>query len=141
MIEYMNIEEIVPAEYNPRIINDKEFELLKNSLKDLGIIIPVIVNESNNIVIAGHQRTRTLKALGYKEVPVVKVSDINIGDEMKLNQLHNGIDKEPLNKPKVKKINETGFITVNHEDFTAFDSTPVYVKEICNLIIKYGNIL
>lgn len=141
MIEYVNIDEIVPAEYNPRIINDKEFELLKNSIKDLGIIVPIIINETNNIIIAGHQRARTLKALNFKEVPIIKVKDISLGDEMKLNQLHNGIDKEPSKRPIVERIEDSGFIIVKHNDFTVFDSVPVYVREICNLIIKYGNIL
>lgn len=54
---------LVPADYNPRKINEKSFEILKYSLNKFGIVKPVILNGKNNILTAGHQRTKACKAI------------------------------------------------------------------------------
>lgn len=45
------------AEYNPRKITDKKLEELKTSLKEFGVVQPLIVNTYSgreNIVVGGH---------------------------------------------------------------------------------------
>ena len=52
VVEYINIDDIKPAEYNPRKISDKQIEELKKSFKEIGFIIPVLVNKKNSVIIA-----------------------------------------------------------------------------------------
>lgn len=93
-IETVSIDSIRPADYNPRRINDEQFQELQASLKEVGFVIPVLVNSSNGVIIAGHQRSKAARAIGMTEVPVIKISNCAYGDEIKFNQMHNGVDQQ-----------------------------------------------
>lgn len=54
--EKIKITDIVPAEYNPRLISADEQLKLRNSLDKFGMVDPIVVNLSNNHIIGGHQR-------------------------------------------------------------------------------------
>lgn len=84
----VNIKDLNFAEYNPRIITEKEFEGLKNSLKTFGLVEPIIVNKKNNCIVGGHMRTRAWEALGNSKIPVFYV-DLNSKQEKKLNVVLN----------------------------------------------------
>lgn len=59
----ININELKPAEYNPRIDlkpGDKEFEKIRKSIEEFGYVDPVIVNRDGTII-GGHQRYKVLK--------------------------------------------------------------------------------
>ena len=61
--ETRKISELVPNVKNPRTISPKQIEDLKKSLKKFNVVeIPVIDTQNN--VIAGHQRLMVLKLLG-----------------------------------------------------------------------------
>lgn len=82
------INDLNPAPYNPRIWSDKATENLTNSIKDYGLVDPILVNEApsrKNIVIGGHFRLKIAKDLGFKEVPVIY---LNIPDENKEKELN-----------------------------------------------------
>ena len=79
-IQYVPIEDLQFADYNPRAASKKEAQELKKSLERFGFVEPVVVNSDpkrKNIIIGGHFRVRTAKDLGIKEVPVhyVKISE------------------------------------------------------------------
>lgn len=86
-IEYVPINDLILADYNPRTLSEMEYEKLKDSLEEEGFIDPVIVNkhpERMNIIIGGHQRVRVARDLGYETVPVHYV-ERDLAGEMKLN--------------------------------------------------------
>jgi len=87
-IEYISIDLLKPADYNPRKW-DKEAEAqLKESITKYGIVDPLLVNsaeERKNIVIGGHFRISVLKDLGYQEVPVIYINIPDIEKEKELN--------------------------------------------------------
>ncbi len=142
MIKYVDIDKIRPAEYNPRKIEDKQIEELKKSINDIGFILPILVNSKNNIIIAGHQRTKTAKLCGLKKVPVMYVDEIVLGDEIKFNQIHNGIDKSLNNSPVLlREYPKEQFIQIDNKDFSEKTAFATIVNEICKLILKYGNVL
>ena len=85
------VENLRPAPYNPRLLEDDAFEALKRSILKLGMVKPIIVADTGTIV-AGHQRTRALLATGTTRTPAYVISNLNKMDEMKFNQLHNGTD-------------------------------------------------
>lgn len=76
IFEKISINDINPSEYNPRIINQKDKEILKNSLTEFGLVDPIIVNLKNNTIIGGHQRYFILKELGVTELFLVRQGDI-----------------------------------------------------------------
>lgn len=89
------IEDLKPAEYNPRKRlrpGDEEYERLKRSIQTFGYVDPVIVN-ADGTVIGGHQRLFVLQDLGYTEVDV-SVVDLNKADEKALNIALNKISGE-----------------------------------------------
>ena len=90
----MQIQDIHPAPYNPRVSltpNDDEWKSLSNSLEHFGMVLPLIVNERTGLLISGHQRLNVLKAQGKKEVEVVLV-DYDDEQERLLNIALNKID-------------------------------------------------
>lgn len=76
IFEKISINDITPSEYNPRIITQKDKEILKNSLTEFGLVDPIIVNLKNNTIIGGHQRYFILKELGVTELFLVSQGDI-----------------------------------------------------------------
>ena len=60
----ININELKPAEYNPRLDlqpGDKEFEKIRKSIEEFGYVDPVIINKDGTII-GGHQRYKVFKA-------------------------------------------------------------------------------
>ena len=47
MIEYIDIDKLNPADYNPRCLSDDALEELKNSITELGVIKPIIIRRSD----------------------------------------------------------------------------------------------
>ena len=85
------IKDLVGADYNPREIDKESLKILRQSIKTLGIVKPIIV--SGNLIVAGHQRTKALLAAGIDKAPVYLLPEnINQTDEIRFNQLHNGTD-------------------------------------------------
>lgn len=142
MVEYVNIEDIKPAPYNPRKISAEQIETLEHSINEVGFVIPILINRKNGVIIAGHQRTKTAKLCGLKKVPAFYVNDIVLGDEIKFNQMHNAIDLSIDALPKLLKHYQIEkFIQIDNKDFESKKVMATSAKEICKLIIKYGNVL
>jgi len=79
------------AEYNPRRIAEDDLRALVESVKTLGLVKPLIVR--GDLLVAGHQRTRALRALGVTRAAVYRLSaETTVYDEIRFNQLHNGTD-------------------------------------------------
>ena len=123
-INMVNIDTLIPAEYNPRIElkpGMPEYEKLKNSIQEFGYVEPIIINDRTGRVIGGHQRINVLKDLGYKDVEVVHV-DLDDAHEKTLNVALNKIsgnwDAEKL-EDLLRDINLNTDLDV---EFTGFDS-------------------
>lgn len=76
-ISTIELEDIHPAQYNPRQIDDLEFSRLKRSITEFGIVDPIILNLKNGNIIGGHQRFSALLDLGYDEpLQLIELGDI-----------------------------------------------------------------
>lgn len=73
-IKYLDIEELKPYEKNPRL-NDGAVEQVKNSIKEFGFKVPIVIDK-NNCIIAGHTRVKAAKELNIKEIPTIKADDL-----------------------------------------------------------------
>lgn len=80
---------------------------------------PVIVNGSKNILTAGHQRAKAMKAIGLKTCPAIRIKDVTIKD------------------PQNIKLENFTFVDCMHVNFKENKNAAV-VKEISRLISKYG---
>lgn len=81
------IKDLKPAEYNPRELTKKQYEDLKNSLTEFGVVEPVLVNinpDRLNIVVGGHQRLRIWSEMGNEEIPCAVVN-LPLEKEKELN--------------------------------------------------------
>ena len=86
-LETLQLNNLNPAEYNPRTITKDEFEGLKTSLKTFGQQENLIVNKDMTII-SGHQRYNAMKALGWTEA-VCNLVELDKHEEKKLNVIMN----------------------------------------------------
>ena len=73
-IVYKNIDELIPYENNPRL-NDEAVEYVKNSIKEFGFKVPIVIDK-DNVIIAGHTRIKASKELGIKDIPCIIADDL-----------------------------------------------------------------
>ena len=87
-MEYVSIDTLIPADYNPRRITAADRKDIKASLEKFGFVEPIIVNKNPdrlNVIVGGHQRVTVAKdELGYTEVPCVFVN-LTLKEEKELN--------------------------------------------------------
>tara|TARA_R110001592_G_scaffold26400_2_gene98923 strand:+ start:1307 stop:2518 length:1212 start_codon:yes stop_codon:yes gene_type:complete len=79
--------ELIPAEYNPRKISEKDFKQLKKSLSSFQCVEPIIVNQyegRENVIVGGHQRLKAMIDLGWSDVPTIEVH-LDLAEEKELN--------------------------------------------------------
>ena len=92
LIQKKLIKEMDRAAYNPRVElrpGDDEYEALKDSISEFGLVVPIIWNQRTNRIVGGHQRLTVEENLGHTEV-MVSVVDM---DEMQEKQLNIALNK------------------------------------------------
>ena len=95
---FIDINEVEPNRDQPRKMFDEDtIDELADSIKQYGIIQPLIVRKVNNYyeIIAGERRWRAAKKAGLKEVPVI-IKDYDKNDILKISLIEN-IQRENLN--------------------------------------------
>lgn len=138
-VEKVPIGDVTGSEYNPRAITPEALEALQHSIKRFGMVKPLIVNSSNNVITAGHQRKKAATAIGLEYLPCIRINSPNLQDEILFNLMHNSI--------------ETSKTTVRLEDYKVgayhyCDSSNVKIEsepqnvlicsEITKLMSRYG---
>ena len=143
-IESININEIKPANYNPRLIKGEEFQKLEESINEFGLVDPIIINLENNNIIGGHQRYDVLmknKDKGNENLFLIKLgkigwvfnnTDLNIKDEnhekalnIALNKISGEWDNNKLSE-LIGDLNLTGF----NINLTGFDDIEILSLEL-----------
>jgi ParB family chromosome partitioning protein len=130
------------ADYNPRRIDEADLAELRESLRTLGIIKPIIVRGST--IVAGHQRQRSALAAGITHGPVFLLdAAANTYDEVRFNQLHNGTDLDDGASPVAVLRDLTGvhgWLTVSPDEIDGdFRSPGAVVRvEIQRLAARFG---
>ncbi len=98
-IEQVSIDYLAPDPANPRRISEAELEALTRSIREFGLVDPIIARKADNTLIGGHQRLLAARRLGLKEVPVIyldiskeKAQLLNVA----LNKISGDFDEELL---------------------------------------------
>lgn len=133
-IQLINIENLKPAEYNPRKDlqpEDEEWRKIQRSIEEFGYVDPIIVN-SDMTVIGGHQRLKVLKDLGYTEIEC-NVVDLDKTREKALNLALNKINGEWDNQKLEELLAELKSLDFDL-DITGFN--PDELNEIFNDMLE-----
>lgn len=97
-VKYLKINEIEPNKEQARKIFDEEaIEELSNSIKEYGVIQPIVVAKKENFyeIIAGERRWRASKKAGLEKIPAI-IKDDNIQRNKEISLIEN-IQREDLN--------------------------------------------
>lgn len=97
-VQSIPVDKILPSRFQPRtIFNQDSLRELADSIRERGIIQPVIVTEKKNgfELIAGERRWRAVKSLGLKEIPAI-VRVVRDSDALEMALIEN-IQRENLN--------------------------------------------
>lgn len=97
MIKKININLLTPMQENPFQINDDvEMEILTDSIRESGILNPIIVRKTDAgyEVISGNRRVYAAAMAGYDEVPAV-VKEMN-RDEAIIAMVNSNLQREKL---------------------------------------------
>ena len=138
-IVYKKIEEILPYYANPRIIPEEAVLEVSKSLKNHGVMQPVVIDKKN-VVVVGHTRLLAAKKLGLQELPCVvyegskeqvnayRIADNKTGEFSTWEE--ETLDTE-LDKLIQKGVEVAGFFdTEGVENFLEVDGLDVELDEV-----------
>lgn len=74
VMEYVDINSLVPYDFNPRD-NAAAVASVAKSITNFGFLVPVVV-DADNVLIAGHTRVEAAKTLGLAEVPSIRAGHL-----------------------------------------------------------------
>jgi DNA modification methylase len=118
-----NVHDLVPQDYNPRIISPEQMKKLKDSFERFNLVeIPVV--DTDNSIIAGHQRIDALIQLGRGDEEIeVRVPNRKLTDDeqRRYNIISNKVGGE-WNFEKLKEfdfelLKDSGFDELELNDF------------------------
>jgi ParB/RepB/Spo0J family partition protein len=75
-IEHLPIAALKAYERNPRIHGDRQIQKLAGTIRAVGFLVPITVDE-RNAIIAGHGRWAAAKELGLRTVPVIRADHLS----------------------------------------------------------------
>ena len=108
MVTKLKINEIEPNKAQARKVFDEEaIEDLANSIREYGVIQPIIVSKKNNFyeIIAGERRWRASKKAGLTEIPaIIRDDDEQRNKEISLIENIQREDLNPIEKARGIKL-------------------------------------
>ena len=128
-IKKVSVSQLKPAPYNPRFMPEHEKEALKRSIKEFGLVEPLVYNKRTGHVVGGNQRLIALKELGFTEVEVVEV-DLPLKKEKALNLALNRISGQWDNEQLALILKE---LDKNLQELTGFE--PVEIEDLINSLL------
>jgi DNA modification methylase len=130
-VTYVAIDSLKATKYNPRKWSEEQLLKLQDSITRFGVVDPILINSApkrKNIVIGGHMRLKALKALKYKEVPVVQVHIPDLEKEkelnLRLNQNTGEFDFKLLAEFDESFLSDVGFISEDLDKIFEVEDIP-----------------
>lgn len=75
-IEYIPLDDLKPYEKNARLHTETDLATIENSIREFGMCDPIGIWSKQNVIVEGHGRLLALKALGYTEVPCIRLDHL-----------------------------------------------------------------
>lgn len=113
-VRMLPLSSLTPAKYNPREIDEDNLKRLEGSMREHGLVDPLVINTRfGNRIIGGHQRYKVAKRLKLTEVQCVLL-DLDEAKEKALNIVLNNPQAQGRYSPEllskmVRELNETEF--------------------------------
>lgn len=119
----------------------KKYGQIKASIKDIGIIEPLVVGSTNNkaqyILLDGHIRFEILKELGYTKIPCLLSSDDeNYTYNKKINRLATIQEHFMIRRAIEQGVNEERLATALNIDIKAIRTKMNLLNGICPEVIE-----
>jgi DNA modification methylase len=89
-VEQVPLDQLRPDPANPRWIGQEELDSLERSIRQFGLVAPVLARREDGTVIGGHQRLVAARRLGLASVPVTYL-DLSMEQARLLNLALNKI--------------------------------------------------
>lgn len=117
-MEQIEIEKITPYNKNAKKHSLKQIKQVADSIEKYGFIQPIVISKNNEIVI-GHCRYEASKLLGLKEVPIIRVENLNDKEIKALRLADNKLNESEWDMDLV--IEELKELDDDMFDITGFD--------------------
>jgi ParB-like chromosome segregation protein Spo0J len=132
-VRILPLADLKPAPYNPRLNlkpTDRRYRKLAASLREFGLVEPLIWNEPTGHVVGGHTRLAILREMGLTEVPV-SVVRLTPEREKALNVVLNNMEAQ--GRYDTDKLAEllTDLADLPELEMTGFD-----VRDLTDLTIE-----
>ena len=123
----MRLSEIKPYKKNAKKHNETQIKNVMQSIKEFGIVQPIVVDRNNTIII-GHCRYEAMKRLGYDELQEdwVKVVDLSEEEAEKLRLLDNKLNESEWDLELLKDL----VPSLDFSDFEIDFNLPEEVEDI-----------
>src|SRR5947199_5276684 len=123
-VRTLPLADLKPAPYNPRLTlkpADRRYRKLAASLREFGLVEPLVWNELTGHVVGGHARLAILKEMGVTEVPV-SVVRLTPEREKALNVVLNNLEAQGrFDPPKLADL-LTELADLPELELTGFDA-------------------
>ena len=155
-ISYISPTLLIPYEKNNKIHDDTQVERIANSIKEFWFIQPLVVDKDNNVII-GHWRLLASELLQLKEVPVIKLENLDEEQIKKLRIIDNKLNESAWDIDNLKlELSDLNFdLSIWDLDLSAqllfpdlklFDDEETEIEEDDvpevseNTIVEYGDL-
>lgn len=91
-IEEINVEKLIPYEFNNKIHDETQINRIANSIKEFWFLQPLVVDK-DNILIVGHWRLEWAKKLWLKTVPCIRAENLTDTQIKKYRILDNKLNE------------------------------------------------
>ena len=100
MIE-VPVEKVMTNNFNPNVMDEKEFNLLVKNVQEVGMAVPITVVEKKDgtfMIIGGEHRWKAARLTGMKTIPAMVYPEEEMDEDvvkfqtMRLNMIHGKID-------------------------------------------------
>lgn len=119
------VDMLVPFQGHPfRVASDEEMEQLVNSIREYGVLTPLLVRPSNDgryEIVSGHRRKAACEALGITELPVL-VRDMS-DDEAVILMVDSNIQREHILPSEKAFAYKMKMEAVKHQGKTMAEAT------------------
>ena len=105
MIQMVALDKIHASTYNPRKSDPKRLDLLELSLRKLGFVSPIVVDQGREII-SGHQRSYVATRMGVKMVPVAIIPRMTLDERKSLNIVFNRATNDLKRNDTCATVNE-----------------------------------
>lgn len=104
-MKLVDVKEIAPSTYNPRVADPERLDLIELSLRKLGFLLPLYATPDGEII-SGHQRHHVACRMGASKVPVFTTRAMNLTERKGVNVVFNRATNDLGQSDTVAKINE-----------------------------------